>query len=241
MFAPKRRSAPSSFLMPPEIRSTPSSKLRLVWSSPSLIYWLFPTAVPRLRSVPACWSAGRWQGCGRATRLTGVSTGALMATLVFVGPGLDPVLEEAYSTVNSEDIYKSKGIKAVFSDSLYGYTPLKNKIDSIITEELLDRVAAEHRAGRRLYVATTNLGSGDLVVWDMGFIAASGHPRRLEIYQQVLRASAAVPELFKPVYIRPSGASKGRQMHVDGGAPKAPALPRSFMLGQPAVRRKRGI
>jgi len=70
----------------------------------------------------------------------------------------------------------------------------------------------------------------------MGFIAASGHPRRLEIYQQVLRASAAVPGLFKPVYIRPSNASKARQMHVDGGV-KAPVLLRSFMLGQPAVRR----
>ncbi|HKG73642.1 MAG TPA: patatin-like phospholipase family protein [Aestuariivirgaceae bacterium] len=180
-----------------------------------------------------------WSAAGLRPRfdvITGVSTGALMATLVFVGPELDPVLEEAYTSVNSKDIYKSKGIKAVFSDSLYDYTPLKNKIDSIITEDLLDRVAAEHRAGRRLYVATTNLDSGDLVVWDMGFIAASGHPRRLEIYQQVLRASAAVPGLFKPVYIRPSGASKGRQMHVDGGV-KAPVLLRSFMLGQPAVRR----
>ena len=198
MFAPKRPSAPSSFLMPPEIRSTPSSKLRLVWSSPSLIYWLFPAAVPTVLSVPACWSAGRMAGLRpRFDVITGVSTGALMATLVFVGPELDPVLEEAYTTVNSKDIYKSKGIKAVFSDSLYDYTPLKNKIDSIITEELLDRVAAEHRAGRRLYVATTNLDSGDLVVWDMGFIAASGHPRRLEIYQQVLRASAAVPGLVQ--------------------------------------------
>jgi predicted acylesterase/phospholipase RssA len=180
-----------------------------------------------------------WSAAGLRPRfdvITGVSTGALMATLVFVGPELDPVLEEAYTSVNSKDIYKSKGIKAVFSDSLYDYTPLKNKIDSIITEDLLDRVAAEHRAGRRLYVATTNLDSGDLVVWDMGFIAASGHPRRLEIYQQVLRASAAVPGLFKPVYIRPSGASKGRQMHVDGGV-KAPVLLRSFMLGQPAARR----
>jgi predicted acylesterase/phospholipase RssA len=180
-----------------------------------------------------------WSEAGLRPRfdvVTGVSTGALMATLVFVGPELDPVLKDAYTAVASDDIYKSKGIKGVFSDSLYDYTPLKKKIDSVITEELLDRVAAEHRAGRRLYVATTNLDSGEMVVWDMGFIAASGHPRRLEIYQQVLRASAAVPGLFKPVYIRPSNASKARQMHVDGGV-KSPILLRSFMLGQPAVRR----
>lgn len=168
--------------------------------------------------------------------VTGVSTGALMATLVFIGPEYDATLQEAYTEVSSDDIYKKRGLKGVFSDSLLDYTPLKEKIEKLITEELLDKVAAEHHAGRRLYVATTNLDSGDVVVWDMGFIAASSHPRRVKIYQQVLLASAAVPGLFKPVYIRPSESSKARQMHVDGGV-KAPVLLRAFMLHQPATKR----
>ena len=169
--------------------------------------------------------------------VTGVSTGALMATLVFLGSEYDPVLKDVYTTVSSDDIYKKKGIKGVFSDSLLDSTPLKDKIEDLITEELLDQVAKEHHAGRRLYVATTNLDSGDIVVWDMGFIAASGHPERVKIYRQVLLASAAVPGLFKPVYIKPSESSKARQMHVDGGV-KAPVLLRAFMLKQPAARRK---
>jgi predicted acylesterase/phospholipase RssA len=181
-----------------------------------------------------------WSETGLRPRfdiVTGVSTGALMATLVFIGAEYDPVLEDVYTTVSSDDIYKKKGIKAVFSDSLLDYTPLRDKIDDIITDELLDRVADEHRAGRRLYVATTNLDSGDVVVWDMGFIAASGHPRRVNIYRQVLLASAAVPGLFKPVYIKPSQSSKARQMHVDGGV-KTPVLLRAFMLNQPAAKRR---
>jgi predicted acylesterase/phospholipase RssA len=180
-----------------------------------------------------------WSESGSRPRfdlVTGVSTGALMATLVFLGPEYDPILKNVYTTVSSDDIYRKKGIKGVFSDSLLDYTPLQDKIESLITEELLDRVAAEHRAGRRLYVATTNLDSGDVVVWDMGYVAASQHPDRVKVYRQVLLASAAVPGLFKPVYIRPSQSSKARQMHVDGGV-KAPVLLRAFMLKQPAVKR----
>jgi predicted acylesterase/phospholipase RssA len=181
-----------------------------------------------------------WSETGLRPRfdtVTGVSTGALMATLVFLGSEYDPVLKDVYTTVSSDDIYKKKGIKGVFSDSLLDSTPLKDKIEHLITEDLLDQVAREHHAGRRLYVATTNLDSGDVVVWDMGFIAASGHPERVKIYRQVLLASAAVPGLFKPVYIKPSESSKARQMHVDGGV-KAPVLLRAFMLKQPAARRK---
>ncbi len=52
----------------------------------------------------------------------------------------------------------------------------------------------------------------------------------------MLRASAAVPGLFKPVYIQPSQASEAKQMHVDGSI-KAPLLLRTFMLKQPARKR----
>lgn len=168
--------------------------------------------------------------------VTGVSTGALMATLAFVGPEYDAVMKDAYTTVKSEDIYSEKGYTSIFSDSLLDNTPLKRKIESVVNDALLDKVAEEYRKGRRLYVATTNLDSGQLVVWDMGAIAASGAPSRARAYQRVLLASAAVPGYFKPVYIQPSEASEGRQMHVDGGV-KAPLLMRSFMLKQPAKRR----
>lgn len=180
-----------------------------------------------------------WSEAGTRPRfdiVTGVSTGALMATLAFLGPEYDPILRDAYTSISNDDIYRKKSIAGVFSDSLLDDTPLKKKIDRLITPQLLDRVAEEHRGGRRLYVATTNLDSGEVVVWDMGYIAASGDPHRVKLYRDVLRASAAVPGLFKPVYIQPTDASTARQMHVDGSV-KSPILLRSFMLKLPALHR----
>lgn len=168
--------------------------------------------------------------------VTGVSTGALMAAMAFVGSEYDDELEEIYTQTESRDIFRNKPLTAVFGDSLLDYTPLKMQIERVINENLLEKVARGYRKGRRLYVATTNLDAGKLVVWDMGMIAASGHPRRVRIFQKILRASAAIPAFFKPVYIKPDPAREERQMHVDGGV-KAPVLIRSFMFETPASGR----
>ncbi len=161
--------------------------------------------------------------------VTGVSTGALMATMAFVGQEYDNELERVFTTTTSKDIFLSKPFTGVFGDSLLDYTPLKQQVERVIDESLLDKVAQEYQKGRRLYVATTNLDAGKLVVWDMGMIAASSHPQRVRIFQKRIRASAAIPTFFKPVYIQPSVTRKERQMHVDGGV-KAPILIRSFMF-----------
>jgi predicted acylesterase/phospholipase RssA len=161
--------------------------------------------------------------------VTGVSTGALMATMAFVGPEYDSELERIFTTTTSKDIFVSKPLNGLFSDSLLDYTPLKMQVERVINEQLLDKVAQEYHKGRRLYVATTNLDAGKLVVWDMGMIAASSHPQRVRIFQKRIRASAAIPTFFKPVYIQPRATRKERQMHVDGGV-KAPILIRSFMF-----------
>lgn len=168
--------------------------------------------------------------------VTGVSTGALMAAMAFVGEEYDDELEEVYTQTESSEIFRSKPLTALFGDSLLDYTPLKQQVERVIDQTLLDKVAREHRRGRRLYVATTNLDAGKLVVWDMGMIAASDHARRVRIFQKILRASAAIPAFFKPVYIKPDPAREERQMHVDGGV-KAPVLIRSFMFAHPARRR----
>lgn len=168
--------------------------------------------------------------------VTGVSTGALTAVLAFLGPQYDDLLKQVYTTSTKDKIFKSKGPFSVFSDSLVNYAPLKKQIERVVTPRLLAEVAVEYNKGRRLYVATTNLDAGELVVWDMGWIAASGHPAALRVFHKVLRASAAVPGFFKPVYIQVTADKKARQMHVDGGV-KAPVLIRSFMFNAPAKKR----
>ncbi|MEZ5818202.1 MAG: patatin-like phospholipase family protein [Hyphomicrobiaceae bacterium] len=161
--------------------------------------------------------------------VTGVSTGALIATFAFLGSGWDAELERFYTRVTAEQIYEANGVLGLFQDSLYDTTPFRRMVEKVVTPRLLDAVAAEHERGRRLYVATTDLDSGLVVVWDMGGIAASRHPTRTETYRDVLVASAAFPGFFKPVYVRNSDQRGRPRMHVDGGV-KAPILLRSFMV-----------
>jgi predicted acylesterase/phospholipase RssA len=168
--------------------------------------------------------------------VTGVSTGALMASLAFLGPRYDGALTDLYTSIRNEDVYTSRGLDGLFSDSFYDTEPLKSKIASVLTEGVLAEIAAEHKKGRRLYVATTNLDAGTITVWNMGAIAASDHADRLQLFREILRASAAVPGFFKPVMIQPTEASQGSQMHVDGGV-KASVLVRSFMLSGPYKRK----
>ena len=88
----------------------------------------------------------------------------------------------------------------------------------MIDESLLDRVAEEYLAGRRLFIGTTNLDSNTFTLWDMGAIAASGRPDRLQRYRDVVLASASAPVVFSPVYIPvEAGGGKYWQMHADGG------------------------
>lgn len=164
--------------------------------------------------------------------VTGVSTGALMSTFVFLGSKYDEPLARLYTTIRTSDVYHTRGFEGLMGDSLHDTAPLKAKIANVITPQMLEEVAVEHQKGRRLYVATTNLDSGTVTVWNMGAIAASGHEDAIELYRDVLRASASVPGFFKPVLIRPTDAKNGSQMHVDGGV-KAPVLLRTFMMQGP--------
>jgi hypothetical protein len=52
----------------------------------------------------------------------------------------------------------------------------------------------------------------------MGEIAASPHPYAVELFQQVLLASASIPGAFPPVHIKVRvGDQILEEMHVDGG------------------------
>ena len=162
--------------------------------------------------------------------VTGISTGALIASFAFLGPSRDADLLALYTQTRTEDVFISKGIAGLFGLSVLDADPLKHKIDEAITPDFLDAIAREHRRGRRLYVGTTDLDRGLLVVWDMGLIADSALPNRRELYRDILIASAAIPGAFAPVFL-PAGADPDTPpaMHVDGGV-RAPLLLRSFML-----------
>jgi predicted acylesterase/phospholipase RssA len=129
--------------------------------------------------------------------VTGVSTGSLIAPFAFLGEQEDGELKAIYTGVSRKDIYHQRILSGLFGGpSLMSTRPLQALIARHITPALLDRIAAQHRRGRRLLVMTTNLDAERGVIWDMGAIAASDTSDRLSLFRQVLLASASIPGVF---------------------------------------------
>jgi predicted patatin/cPLA2 family phospholipase len=151
--------------------------------------------------------------------VTGVSTGSLTAPFAFLGPDYDDELKTVYLTTTTSDIViKRNVVDAAFGDSIADTTPLKELIAKYIDADMIDAIAREHEKGRRLFVGTVNLDAGRSVIWNIGAIAASDHPRKVELLQEVLRASAAIPVAFPPIIIPVEAEGQPfDEMHVDGG------------------------
>jgi hypothetical protein len=151
--------------------------------------------------------------------VTGISTGALTAPYAFLGPAYDGKLKEIYTTISDKDVLRSSGpLGALFGSSLTDNSPLKALVAKHVTIELVDKIAAENAKGRKLLVGTTNLDAQRPVVWDMTAIAASGNPDRVQLFRDVLVASAAIPGVFPPQLIRVQADGKSyEELHVDGG------------------------
>ena len=154
--------------------------------------------------------------------VTGVSTGALMATFAFLGEERDDAaLREVYTKTTPTDIVR---IFAPGSfDAVLDTEPLQRLIAKHVTAETIRRVAAAHRQGRRLYVATFDLDANQLVIWPMSRMAAEQGDACIARYRAVLLASASVPVLFPPVTL-------DGDLHVDAGLREVLFL-RSAMLG----------
>ncbi len=151
--------------------------------------------------------------------VTGVSTGALIAPFAFLGPDQDATLEKLFTTISAKNIYKDRFPLAIpLSPSIASTKPLARMIGEVLTDALIDRIAAEQARGRRLFVGTANLDAQRMVIWNMGAIAASKAAGRYALFRQVLLASSAIPAFFPPVMIK--AEANGREineMHVDGG------------------------
>ena len=150
--------------------------------------------------------------------VTGVSTGALTAPFAFLGPSWDDRLTEAYTGKEAGRILKPRGLGVLFHPSFYSSAALRQLVDTYVTDDMLQAIVAEHRRGRRLLIATTNLDTEETVIWDMGAIASRGDEASRELFKRVLVASASIPGVFPPALIEIEG--KGRalsEMHVDGG------------------------
>jgi len=162
-----------------------------------------------------------------------VSTGALIAPFAFLGSAYDSYLTEFYTSGVAETLVSQPSITSVlFGSGLFGDGRLRDLVRRYVTPDLLAAVAAQHAKGRRLLVVTTNLDSQRAVIWNMGAIAASGSPTALDLFADVLTASASIPAVFPPQLLDVQAEGRAfQEMHVDGSVVTPVfTLPQSFLL-----------
>lgn len=166
--------------------------------------------------------------------VTGISTGALIAPFAFLGTEYDYALKEIYTNYSTDDLLESAYFSAVFGGSAATDTKgFRRLIEQYVTPELVEKIAEAHRQGRLLLIGTTNLDASRPVVWNIGEIAASGHPDATNLIRDVMRASASIPAVFPPVLIPVQvGNQTFDELHVDGGATQ------QVMLYSPEVELK---
>lgn len=168
--------------------------------------------------------------------VTGVSAGALVAPYAFLGPAWDAQLLEAFTGAGGDNLLQSRGLGVMFGSSLYSGRPLQQLIDTYVSDAMIRAVAREADKGRLLLVATTDVASGEPVVWDLGAIAKNGGPSARKLFRDVLVASASVPGMFPPVIIRiDEDGLVHDQAHVDGAATLPFFVPPAFLHPTPGV------
>jgi hypothetical protein len=137
-----------------------------------------------------------------------------------LGPDYDHALAQVYTMTDASDVFepRKKLIAAVSADAMTDSTPLREMISRFMDRRMVARIAEEYGKGRLLMIMTTNLDQARPVIWDIGAIAASGHPKARELIIDILMASAAIPGVFPPVMLDVNHASgQYQEMHVDGG------------------------
>jgi hypothetical protein len=125
-----------------------------------------------------------------------------------------------YTGLTPDKVLVKRSITAaVLDDALADNHPLFVTISGYLTEELLVAIAKAYDEGRLLLIASTDLDAQQPVIWNIGAIAKSGHPRALDTIRRILLASSAMPAAFPPTMFDVTLDGKPYQeMHVDGGA-----------------------
>jgi hypothetical protein len=154
--------------------------------------------------------------------VTGVSTGSLTAPFVFLGGSYIDQLRKIYTTISDKDIRTMRALNGlfgvVFGDALADTAPLYDLISRYVSEQMLADITSAYRNGRLLLIATASLDEQRPVLWNIGAIAASGHPEALELIRRIILASASIPGAFPPVMINvEANGRRYQEMNADAG------------------------
>ena len=169
----------------------------------------------------AQWAAQAPGGRLPAFRVvTGVSTGALLAALVFTGR-TDAALD-GYTITNENELLQPLGgglLGAVRKGSVATLGPLRSvTLARLADDALLTETAAAGSAGRKLLVGVVNMDSGEAEIIDLTEVAArwqaaagAERSKQRSCFIEALVASSSVPLAAPPVFI-------DDVMYIDGGA-----------------------
>jgi predicted acylesterase/phospholipase RssA len=152
--------------------------------------------------------------------VTGISTGALSAPFAFLGSAWDPQLKSVYTDITLADVLIRRGYAAaIWDDAMADNSPLFRTISRHLDAAMLAEIARAYGAGRLLLIGTSNLDAQMPVVWNIGAIARSGHPKAPDTIRRILLASSAIPGAFAPVLFDVTLDGRPfQELHVDGGA-----------------------
>ncbi|USD44209.1 patatin-like phospholipase family protein [Vibrio sp. SCSIO 43135] len=153
------------------------------------------------------------------TVVTGISAGAMIAPFAFVGGDKIPEMKEVMLGIRDSEIVGKKNLlSTLFKDAFTKGDKLVEFIEKVYTPEFINDIAKGHEAGRRLLIGTTQFDSEELVVWNVGLIASSNMPNKIELIHKILAASASIPGVFPPQFIDVDGQGELlEELHVDGG------------------------
>jgi predicted acylesterase/phospholipase RssA len=105
----------------------------------------------------------------------------------------------------------------LWDDAMSDTEPLWKLIYRYANQDMLDAIGREYAKGRLVLIGTTDLDAGRPVIWNIGAIGASYQPQALDLFRNILLASAAIPAAFPPVLIDMGvNAKRYQEMHVDG-------------------------
>jgi len=154
--------------------------------------------------------------------VTGVSTGSMIAPFAFLGGPYIDRLRQIYTTISDKDIRTMRALNGlygvVFGDALSDTGPLYRLISRYVDDQMLADIAAAYSKGRLLLIATASLDQQRPALWNIGAIAASGHPGALELTRKIILASASIPGAFPPVMIDvEANGRRYQEMNADAG------------------------
>src|SRR5260370_42279305 len=106
---------------------------------------------------------------------------------------------------------------------------------------MFDGARREIKKGPVVLRGPTDRDAQRPVIWNIGALATSGHPKALDLFRNILRASSAIPGAFEPVLLDVEiDGREYQELHSDGGAIAHLFLyPPTSERGQGAVARRR--